>query len=337
MKKILYYVTDHGLGHATRSVAIIRKLLEEQIEVTVRSSNLNYFNKSLPDTNIISGITDVGPVIEENTISINKNKTLEKMGKWIDSIHEISKNEQDIISKINPNLILSDISAMPFIAAHKAQIDSIGISNFSWIDVLRGFPNNQIQLLEEAYDLSTMAIQLPFGLPMKPFKNKKQVGLVCKTPTNSRIQLRKKLGLKDSEICVFINLGKYFSIRPKVSKNIKIISTGAKIYSNNVMYINPWIEGQDLIFASDLVISKCGYGIISECLTNGIPFLYISDNDHLEQKAISDKLSRIGLQNRILEENLNDLVFDEESISQIKTKIEKNETQTVIDLIKEIL
>lgn len=337
LKKILYYITDHGLGHTTRSVAIIRELLKEGIEVTIRNSNVNYLNKSLPDVKTISGITDVGPVIEKNGISIDKKKTLKKIGKWIDSIHTISDNEHDLISKIKPDLILSDISAMPFFAAHRAQINSVAISNFSWVDVLKGFPSTQIELLEEAYDLATLAIQLPLGLQMKPFRNKKQVGLVCKKPTNSRKFIREKLGLKDSDICVFINLGSYFTIRPKIANNVKIISTGAHVYSDNVMYIEPWIEGQDLISASDLVLSKCGYGIISECLTNGIPFLYISDNDHLEQKAISDELNKIGLQNRILESNLNDLVLDKESISKIKTKMKKNETQIVVDLLKKML
>ena len=337
MKKILYYITDHGLGHTTRSVAIIRELFKEGIEVTIRNSNVNYLNKSLPYIKTISGTTDVGPIIEKNGISVDEKKTLENVGKWIDSIRTVSDNEYDLISKIKPNLIVSDISAMPFFAAHKAQINSVAISNFSWVDVLRGFPSKQIALLEEAYGLADLAIQLPLGPQMKPFKNKKQVGLVCKKPTDSRKSIREKLGLKDSDICIFVNLSRYFTIKPKIASNVKIISTGARVYSDNVTYIDPWIEGQDLVSASDLVLSKCGYGMTSECLTNGIPFLYISDNDHLEQKAISEELNKNGLQNRILESNLNDLVLDRETISKIKTGMEKNETHVAVNLLKEML
>ena len=38
MKKILYYVTDHGLGHLTRSISIIREF-DENVEFIIRNSN----------------------------------------------------------------------------------------------------------------------------------------------------------------------------------------------------------------------------------------------------------------------------------------------------------
>jgi UDP:flavonoid glycosyltransferase YjiC (YdhE family) len=298
---------------------------------------VSYFNRSLPHVKTISGLTDVGPVIKENGISVDIEKTLADIGKWIDSIRTIADNEYDLILKTSPDLIVSDISAMPFFAAHKAHVSSVGISNFSWSDVLKGFSNKQIAVLEEAYELADLAIQLPLGLDMKSFKNKKHVGLVCKKPTKSRKSIRERLGVRDSDLCVFINLGSYFKIKPTITNNVRIISTGAHVYTDNVVYIEPWIEGQDLVFASDLVVSKCGYGILSECLTNGIPFLYVSDDNHLEQKAISDELRKKGLENRILMDELSDLVLTAESISQINRIKEKNETLMAVNILNEML
>ncbi len=325
------------MGHTTRSVAIIRELIKEGIQVTVRNSNVDYLNKSLLNIDIISGTTDVGPTIEKDGISINKNKTLENIGKWIDSIRITSEKEYKIISKIKPHLIISDISAMPFFAAHKAQINSVAISNFSWTDVLTGFSNKQMGLLEEAYGLSDLAIQLPLGTQMKSFKNKKQVGLVCKTSTSSRKIIREKLGVKDSDMCIFVNLPNYFTIKSKIPSNIKIISTGAHINSDNVKYIKPWIEGQNIIAASDLVICKCGYGMISECLTTGTRFLYISDDNHLEQKAISVQLNKMGLENRITKKDLEDLILSKEYIFKIKFKKENNMTASILNILKECI
>jgi hypothetical protein len=313
------------MGHTTRSVAIIRELIKEGIQVTIRNSNIDYLNKSLPNINTISGTTDVGPTIEKNGISINENKTLENIGKWINSIRLTSEKEHEIISKIKPNLIVSDISAMPFFAAHKAQINSVALSNFSWTDVLTGFSNKQMGLLEEAYGLSDLAIQLPLGTQMKSFKNKKQVGLVCKKSTDTRKVIREKLGLKDLDICIFVNLSSHFTIKSKIPSNVKIFSTGA------------CIEGQNIVAASDLVICKCGYGMISECLTNGTPFLYISDDNHLEQKAISDQLDVMGLENRITEKDLEGLILNKESISKIKVKKENNVTESVSNILKECI
>jgi len=337
MKKILYYITDHGLGHTTRSVAIIRELIKKEIEVTIRNSNVSYLTNSLPDVKIISGTTDVGPVIKKNGISIDERKTLEHIGKWIDSISNVSAHEYDLMLKLKPDLVVSDISAMPFLASNKAGISSVAISNFSWVDVLKGLPKHQSTLLEDAYGLADLAIQLPLGPQMKPFRDKKQVGLVCKKPTDSRKSLRDKLGLTDSNIGIFVNLNKYFELKPKVGNNVKIISTGAKIHSTSVSYIDPWIEGQDLISAVDLVISKCGYGMTSECLTNGIPFLFVSDDNHIEQKAILADLEKRGLHNRILENNLDDLVLNREFVSNIKSQINVNDTEITANLLQEMM
>ena len=66
-------------------------------------------------------------------------------------------------------------------------------------------------------------------------------------------------------------------------------------------------EGQDLVSISDLVICKCGYGLISECLTNGISFFYVADDTHPEQMAIHNDLLKRGYDNRITFDEINQL------------------------------
>ena len=61
MKKVLYYITDHGKGHATRSIAIIRELQKFGIDVTVINSNsIEFIQNSIPEIDLISHKTDVG-------------------------------------------------------------------------------------------------------------------------------------------------------------------------------------------------------------------------------------------------------------------------------------
>jgi len=77
--------------------------------------------------------------------------------------------------------------------------------------------------------------------------------------------------------------------------------------------------------------------MISECITNGIPFLYISDNNHLEQKVISEKLIKKGFSNRIIKKDLDNIVISKDSISKIKSKKENNAVDQVTDILKKIL
>jgi soluble P-type ATPase len=83
--KIVYYITDHGLGHATRTVAIIRELKKKSIDVVVRSNDkLGFLKKSLPDVQIIHGSTDFTPVMQKNNpMRFSDIQTKKKLLDWI--------------------------------------------------------------------------------------------------------------------------------------------------------------------------------------------------------------------------------------------------------------
>jgi predicted glycosyltransferase len=342
LKRILYYVTDHGRGHATRSIAIIRDLLKEDFEIIIRNSNvLDFIKKSLPEINIIPGITDVGPIMKKDGISIDSEETKKNVGNWLEQINKASKLECDKISKYSPDLIISDISAMPFLVAENLSKPSIAISNFSWYDVLDNIlSNTQLSILKEAYDVADLLIQLPLGTPMEHFKTKKKVGYVCRYTTDEKMRVRKKIGLKESELGVFVALGQSKDeISVNCDDDIKIITTETKIKNQtNLITLPGWIEGQDLVAASDLVICKCGYGIISECMTNGTPFQCILDDNHKEQKFMYQYLVQKGLKNRITIEEVNNAFLDSNYISKIsKSNKEKIDNDSVVKYIREIL
>ena len=67
----------------------------------------------------------------------------------------------------------------------------------------------------------------------------------------------------------------------------------------------------EAVSVSDLVICKCGYGFVSECISNKIPFFYLSDRKHREQNAISKQLSKKKLGKKISLNQLNNLEFNE--------------------------
>jgi uncharacterized protein (TIGR00661 family) len=298
MKKILYFVSDHGLGHLTRSIAIMREFTDEA-EFVIRNSNTRFIEKSLPNVKAISGKTDQGTLSQNNGISIDWEKSKIAIDTWYDEFDSTILKEQDIISKINPDLIITDVSPLPLPISKKLSIPSIVISNFTWIDMFSNIPGFQNNFLSELYQNASMCIQLPLSTPMSIFKNKQKIGLVSKKPTKSKNYVRKTLGVKESKFLILINLPSNFTINVPSEPNIQIVSTGAKVNSSNSIMIKPWVEGQNLISSSDLVVSKCGYGMISECLTSGVPIKFLMDNDHPEQKAMNDELVSLNMNSSI--------------------------------------
>ena len=298
MKKILYFVSDHGLGHLSRSIAIMREFHDE-VEFVIRNSNTQFIEKSLPNVKIIPGKTDQGTLSQNNGISIDWEKSKSAIDIWYNQFNSTIIKEQEIISKINPDLIITDVSPLPLPISKKLSIPSIVISTFTWLDTFSNIPGFQNNFLSELYQNASMCIQLPLSTPMSIFKNKQKIGLVSKKPTKSKIDVRKSLGIKESKFLILINLPSNFTINVPSEPNIQIVSTGAKINSANSIMIQPWVEGQNLIASSDLVVSKCGYGMISECLTNGVPIKFLMDNKHPEQKAMNDELKSLEINSLI--------------------------------------
>ena len=314
--KILYYVTDHGLGHASRTVAIIRELKKEKIEIIIRSNDpFGFFKKSLPGIKIISGQTDFHPVMsKKNGMIFNESKTRTNLSNWISQMPALIRKESTIIKKIKPHIIISDISFMPILASSKNKIKSLLVSSFVWNESLK-IPNNMRYYIKNSYKNADIILRLSLGTPVN-FQNVHKMGVVARHSTLSRKQIRKKLGIKYNEKLVLVSLSGKEKIQLKHSENIKIldVSDYSTIKKNNTKNL---IEGQNLITAADLVICKCGYGFVSECLTSKTKFLYILEPKHTEANSIHKELQKLGLKNRISIKRLLKTTIDDNFIKSV--------------------
>jgi UDP-N-acetylglucosamine:LPS N-acetylglucosamine transferase len=294
--KILYYISDHGLGHATRSVALIREFQKSGIKVLIRNNDASYFlKKSLPSIKIISGQTDLIPIMNlDNGARINYSKTKKNITNWIKELPKIIEHESSIIKKEKPDLVISDVSISPIMSAKQNNVKSIVLSNFIWNETLNMTIKNQF-FLKNVYGKADLIMKLPFGSPIT-LNNKKNFGLLVRKPTKSKSHIRKILNIGKNEKLVTIALGGMSKFSFQSTNNIKILDLSN--YKNKLKKLN-FIEGQNIINASDLVICKCGYGFISECLAYGTKFRYLLDPLHVEANYIHKSLKKEGLDNNM--------------------------------------
>ena len=328
------------MGHATRSIAIIRELQNFGIDITVRNFNCKEFiRKSIPGINLISSKTDVGLVVKNDGVSIDKDKSKHEMNNWIKSLDENARIEKDRIIEIKPDLIISDISAMPFLVAKTLNIPSIAISNFSWYDTSNFLDETVLETLNQAYDCASIALKLPFGTTMQHFKNLYEVGIVARKTEREKEKIKKEIGIKDSESVVLFAMGNTSNeIICNNDKNVKILTMNSLIKNSNVINLSNWTEGQELVSISDLVICKSGYGLISECLTNGVPFFYVTDKNRVELNMISDELSKMKLKNEITTDQINNLQLNQEYLNALPKFTKKSiDTPLVSQKILEFL
>ena len=307
---ICFYISDYGYGHASRSIAIIRKLLNEYKDAKIYVKNsraFDYIRHSLPQENIevIKNKNDIGVIFRENSISVDREQTRGMLIEWIKSWDEYIKIEKQFCESRRIDLILSDITPQAFIVANELGIPGIAISNFTWHYIFFTLFGNisAVEQMKEAYKLADLALVLPFNEDMDAFKKQKKVGLVSREITREKYDLRRTMGVSDSELLVYMGIG--MSVDPSFLCNMNksdipnlklLVQPDVNLPFKNVIRIpENETETQNYINMCDLVVSKTGYSTASEAIRAKIPIFFIKRDGFKEDDLIGDAIERMGI------------------------------------------
>jgi len=318
MVNICFYISDHGYGHASRSIAVIRKILSKLNDVNIFVKTFwpfDFVKESLPQKNVevLRNKNDIGVALKKNSINIDKEKTKKILNKWVDSWDNYIQKEDKFCKTNNINLILSDIAPQPFIVADKLNIPSIAISNFTWhyiyYNIFGEIPTTE--KIKEAYKLANRALVLPFNEKMDIFKRKKEISLVSREITTNKHEMRKRHSVEDKGMIVYIGIG--MSSNPSYFKNIKklnmpnlrfLFSSNVRPLFNNIINIPvKETEMQNYIAMCDLVISRTGYGIVSEAIKGKVPMILFKRKGFKEDELTKNKVEELGIGKYISEKS----------------------------------
>ena len=355
--KIALYISDHGLGHAMRDVALVRALLnldEPRIKVRIRTrgpfvSVLEAFTNNNgtkdPRIDFIKGWNDFGFIQDEKGWKIDKKKTIAEYYEWIQSWEAYIDEEVTDLTQWQPDMLISDIACQPFLIAEKLEIPSVGFSNFSWLDNYKVmFQEEDVDLepVYQAYQAGDAVLSLPFTLSLDGFRRVIPLGLVCKKPTLNREYVRKKLNIGSNLLAV-----SYLGRQTRKSYKLKIdIPTSVYWWdfgsSNRTRLVNPpdlnLNEAQNIVGASDLFLGKPGYGIIAEAVYSKIPMFLVPTPGFPEGIQISQEIEDAGIgiileNGQFSEREFNELETLSHNFAEIPERLAKDGTKQAIDYI----
>ncbi|MFX0132723.1 MAG: glycosyltransferase [Candidatus Hodarchaeota archaeon] len=127
--------------------------------------------------------------------------------------------------------------------------------------------------------------------------------------TRDNTEIRTNCNLEDDDLLIFYGLTDFTFATDKLIKKLDILNTNHKelkiIFS---IFLKPYIpkreyfrfipeddqESQDYLAASDLVIGKVGYGMVSECVAYEKPLIYTTRKDFLEDKGLAKGIETFG-------------------------------------------
>ena len=167
-KHICFSITHHGFGHGAISCAVIAQLkaLAPTTKITILSTiPSSYFAARLAQPyDLIAMGSDFGMVMH-SAISVDvpssETKYMQLLQEWPSKVTA----EQALLAKLQPDLVVSNISPITLAAAANLGIPSISVCPFNWSQILARYSHDSlltlelIPLMNAAYASVTMALK----------------------------------------------------------------------------------------------------------------------------------------------------------------------------------
>lgn len=350
---IALYISSHGFGHMTRCLAIIENILN--------TSNYNLYivcNKRQNDFARIylakykdriiykDLITDIGLINKENSLEVDKISLEEKLYNFALSWENLVNDEYTFLKNINIKCIVSDISPIGTFVGNKLQLPVILITNFTWVEQYEyiGIDESIINKYRQAYSYVTKFIKYDLCSPINSVncKDINEVGFVCRNIDFNKIEKIKRQYGKS----IMITCGKSANLNNINIKNFKgtiFTTSGIEITCEdecNVVNLPiDTLDTQNYIAASDMVITKAGWGTIAEGIIGHTNLVLIERPSAREDSFNIEELKKNKLAISIKEEDLFDLNIEKlrdklkQEIDYDKLNSYKNDAAKVAEII----
>ena len=237
--------------------------------------------------------------------------------------------------KENP-IIVTDFLPQIIFFAKILKRNIIGVYNYSLDYINLGkdplakiLSYHMSKIYNLAYNLCTIMIIERIS-PKENFNNKVFVSPIARKISINKNNIRNELNIKDDERLIFLSIGgnsnpkyvleKFHKIVKKTNLKILILPRNdfeLKIFKEKYnLFIYPQktvYKTQNYICSCDLIISKAGFGTVSECLKNNCKILPIHLERHAEIRETEINLKKNNL--------IIDLIYDTDSEQEIVDKI----------------
>ena len=290
-------VTSHGFGHAVRMATVAAKLqkLRPDIALTFVTVAPEWLLKSyVREFTYRQRVFDVG-VIQSDSLTMDKQATLQKMQEIIAKQDSIIALEAQYIRDNNIGLILADIPALAVPIAHAANIPCWMMSNFGWDFIYRSWEgfDRVVTWIENYYRECERTFRLPLSESMSTFPHITDVGLTCSTPKYNNGELRQKLKLtapvEKTVLLTFGGLG----LQAIPYENLKHFPDWQFITFDrtapnlpNLLKVGGEMRPLDFMPICGRVFSKPGYSTFSEALCCDVPIMSLTRENFAEAEVL---------------------------------------------------
>ena len=313
MSAVCFYISGHGLGHASRQIEIINALgaISPSTHLLIRTSAPRWlFDRPLRvPAELVGGDCDTG-VVQRDSLHLDEDETIRRAAEFHQSVRTGGRSKRRFFAST-----VSSSRGRPTACPGRPQspAKSVVVSNFTWDWIYQAYRPEIEQApwlpgaLREAYQLATAAWRLPMHGGFEsiarvidvPFvarharHRRADVREMCRLPHDRRVALVSfgGYGVNDIDLARLDCLDHYLVVLTHDGTFESPVPRGVALLAEPDLY-EAGLRYEDLVAAVDVVMTKPGYGIISECVANGTAILYTSRGRFAEYEVLVREMPR---------------------------------------------
>jgi L-arabinokinase len=219
------------------------------------------------------------------------------------------ESEAEWLRAAGAKAVLADIPPLAFEAAAAAGVPSVGLANFSWDWIYGHLAKRQAGFEEPArraaaaYARARLLLQLPFAGDLAAFPRREAIPMVARRQRGPRAEARRLLGFGDAPT-VLVSFGGLglpgFDPRvlTRLARHRFVLETDEHPLPANVRGLTRaglaalGLQYLDVIGAADVVLTKPGYGIVTDCIAAGTRMIYTERGDFPEYPILVAEMAR---------------------------------------------
>ncbi len=310
MKTVTWYITSHGYGHGIRSADVLRTLREERPDipvVIVSDLNRDVLVSRLgfqPSAFRPSGL-DIG-MVQKDSVRVDLDETERRLARWIEKVPSLVRRETEALRSEGAAVTVTDISGIPLEAAYQAGCPAFAMGNFGWDWIYAAHADRGTawreasRIYADHYRRTATLFRLPFSEPMKAFPHAVDISLVARPGRRRRDELARATGADPDRMWVLLSftsldwddeaLRRLHRLQDKVEfMTVKPLAWHGRVFHSVDRDRFPYA---DVMASCDCVLTKPGYGVLSDAVMNDRPVVYTERTDFIEYDVLERELKR---------------------------------------------
>jgi L-arabinokinase len=312
---VFFYISGHGFGHASRQIEVINALgtAAPAVRIAVRTAAAHWlFERTLrvPVT-FLSGPADTG-VIQIDSLRLDEDATIDRATAFHRHLPELAEAEAALLRTHDARLVIADAPPLACAAAAEAGIPSVVLANFTWDWIYEEYvPLPQapdlIPIIHGAYREAAAGWRLPMGGGFTAVPNITDWPFIARHARHDRDEVRRALALPRDAPLALASFGGYglrdldlaaldcraeYGVVITGHQDPEAVPQGIHFVEERRLY-DAGLRYEDLVHAVDVVVTKPGYGIISECLANDTALVYTARGRFREYDVMVAEMPRV--------------------------------------------